>query len=446
VVVLRGGVIVTEMMVEVMVEEDVLLPLRGQTVVVVGMGYVGLPTALSLVSKGARVMGLDASAARLRNIHHGSVDLSARDMERLRQYRSGAQLDLSEDPEVLSDADYVVICVPTPVDDYQAPDLAALQGACDSVVERAKAGQTIILTSTTYVGCTRKMLVEPLAARGLVAGQDISVVFSPERINPGVADHMPELTPRVVGGTTANCLLAGQEFLSHISSTVHVVTSLETAEMTKLMENTFRAVNIALANEFSDVANELGVDIVEAVDAAATKPYGFMAFYPGAGVGGHCIPCDPHYLLWQLRGRRVIAPVIQSAMEAISVRPRRVVERARMVLGESGRTLANARVLVVGVTYKPGVADVRESPALEIIDGLMHLGAKVSYVDPFVPALDTPLGGRLLSQTNADQFAKIWDLVIVHTVHPGQDYGWLENSFAVLDTTYRLDFPNRHVL
>ena len=211
--------------------------------------------------------------------------------------------------------------------------------------------------------------------------------------------------------------------------------------MTKLLENTFRAVNIALANEFADAARELRVDVVEVIRAAATKPYGFMPFWPGAGVGGHCIPCDPHYLLWQLRARRLNAPLIETAMKGIVMRPRQVAALAREMLGESGRRTVGAKLLVLGVTYKPGVADLRESPALEIIDELSASGAEVAYSDPYVDILETPGAGHVKRIENPDP--REWDLILVHTRHPAEDYSWLDNHPAVLDMTFRRGQPTR---
>lgn len=260
--------------------------------------------------------------------------------------------------------------MPTPVDRHLVPDLGALSAACASVVEHAVPGQLLMLTSTTYVGTTRDLLVEPLTARGFVVGEDIFVAFSPERIDPGNARHTQDTTPRVVGGTGRETTDRAAAVLARTAPSVHVLPSPEAAEMTKLWENTFRAVNIALANEFAENCRTLGIDPIPVIEAAATKPYGFMPFYPGPGVGGHCIPCDPHYLLWQLRAERTASPVIEAAMTAIAGRPGMVVRRVRELLGERGLATVGARVLVVGIAYKPGVADLRESPALEIIEEL----------------------------------------------------------------------------
>jgi UDP-N-acetyl-D-glucosamine dehydrogenase len=405
-------------------------PLKGRTVAVVGMGYVGLPTALSLADNGAdEVIGFDVSEGRLADIKADRVDLLPRDHMRLQLHLGRDSLTLTTEPQVLTEVDAILICVPTPIDAHHSPDLRAVRDACAVVVDHARAGQTIMLTSTTYVGCTRALLVLPLIERGLAPGKDVFIAFAPERIDPGVANHCPEATPRVVGGVTSECARQAESVLRHTAASLHRVSSPEAAEMTKVLENTYRAVNIALINEFAGAAAELGVDVIEVIEAAATKPYGFTAFYPGPGVGGHCIPCDPHYLLWQLRARRVNMPVISTAMTAIALRPREVVAQARTMLAENGTPTKEARVLVVGVAYKPGVADVRESPALEIIEELLNAEALVSFTDPMVERLSFP-DGTLTSCAAPER--GMWDLVIL--IHPD---GGHYNGSPVLDTTYR---------
>jgi nucleotide sugar dehydrogenase len=270
----------------------------------------------------------------------------------------------------------------------------------------------------------------------MVPGSDIHVAFSPERIDPANTQFPVELTPRVVGGVTERCTAAALLVLQQTAPSVHVVSSPEAAEMTKLHENTFRAVNIAYVNEMADVCARLGLDVNEVVTAASTKPYGFMPFMPGPGVGGHCIPCDPHYLLWQLKADRAEAPVVDAAMRAIAARPGRVVQKAQQLLAEAGSAVRGARILVLGAAYKPGVADVRESPALEIMDLLRRAGADVSFTDPYVESVTldgTDLRATLLPEQ------KTWDLVLVHTLHPGVDLKWLGDVPLILDATYRLD-------
>ncbi|MER5371698.1 nucleotide sugar dehydrogenase [Streptomyces sp. NPDC002553] len=404
-------------------------------VAVVGLGYVGLPTALALLEAGNDVIGVDVSERRLAAVRSGEVDLLPSDHERLARLRDTGRLTLTSDPAAVSAARTVLICVPTPVDQHLVPDLDAMAGACADVVRHAVAGQLLMLTSTTYVGTTRELLVEPLAARGLLVDTDVFVAFSPERIDPGNAHHAQDATPRVVGGAGPRSTELATAVLARTAPSVHAVPSAEEAEMTKLWENTFRAVNIALANEFAENCRGLGLEPIRIIDAAATKPYGFMPFYPGPGVGGHCIPCDPHYLLWQLRARRIVSPLIDAAMSAIASRPRKVVQRIRELLGDAGRSVSGAKVLVLGVAYKAGVADLRESPALGILEELTEAGAKIAFHDELIPSVR--IGAHTLQSTPAPE-QEAWDLVLVHTVQPGTDVAWLETQPLVLDATYRL--------
>lgn len=405
-------------------------------VAIVGLGYVGLPTALAINASGRRVLGLDVSEARLEVIRSQQADLLDSDRMRLDNALQDPTFMISTDLALLAQAAAVVVCVPTPVDPYLVPDLGILRAACASVVKFAVPGQLLMLTSTTYVGSTRDLLALPLAARGLEAGRDLFVAFSPERINPGVDAFSHEDVPRVVGGVTPQCGEAAADLLGSSTKLVHIVPSADVAEMTKLVENTFRAVNIALANEFADICHGLGMEVMDVIDAAATKPYGFMPFTPGPGVGGHCIPCDPHYLLWQLRKARVTAPVIEHAMAGIAGRPHQVVEKARRILSDRNHGISGARVLVLGVAYKPDVEDLRESPALEIIAAMVADGAEVAYSDPWCPTAPDGRGGQLESLVHPATWDA--DLVILHTRHSAMNLEWLADATAVLDTTYRL--------
>ncbi len=403
---------------------------------IVGLGYVGLPTGLAATAVGLDVIGIDTSAARIDRIRSGDVDLLDRDLSRLDTATFTGKLILTRDPRELARADAVLICVPTPVHADHQPDLRALRAACETVVRHARAGQTLILTSTSYVGTTADLIVTPLTERGLRVGVDIHVAFSPERIDPGNTTHAQEDTPRVVGGATPACADRAACVLRHLTACVHRVSSMEAAELTKLYENTFRAVNIAFAYEMSDAAAHYGLDPIEVTRAAATKPFGFMAFYPGPGVGGHCIPCDPHYLLDPLRASGCQTPLIAGAMGAIADRPARVVKRACKLLGEP----AGKRVLVAGVAYKPGVQDVRESPALEILGALERAGCEVAYHDPFVPELT--LHGRTL-HARQQVCGGDWDLIVVVTLHAGHEYDFLDDCALVLDGTYRASTSRR---
>jgi UDP-N-acetyl-D-glucosamine dehydrogenase len=405
-------------------EQPVLPATSDLTVAVLGLGYVGLPTTLALREAGFPVIGVDISERRLDAIRAGDVDMLDRDRPRLDAALGSHHLHLTTDAAALEAADAVIIAVPTPVDENLVPDLRAVRAACASAVAHARAGQVLILTSTTYVGTTRELLVEPLAERGFNVGEDIHVAFAPERINPGDALWEQAAVPRVLGGVTAACTAAASRVLAPTASDLYRVSSAEAAEFTKLQENTFRAVNLAFANEMAAAAGHYGVDPVEVVGAAATKPYGYLAHYPGPGVGGHCIPVDPYYLLTPLREARVSTPVTEQAMAAVAGRPAQVADRAVELAGSS------ARILLVGAAYKPGVADHRESPALQIAARLAERGAAVSYHDPLVPSV-----GNLESVTAPR--AEDYDLVIVAVVHPGHSYEFLADADHVLDATYR---------
>lgn len=415
------------------------------TIAVVGLGYVGLPTALALHAAGAPVIGIDVSERRLLAIRSSDVDLPTTDVLRLEGALGDGRLRLSSIPAAVAAADAVIVCVPTPVDEQRRPHPAALRAACANVVAHARAGQTIVLTSTTYVGSTRELLVEPLAERGLRAGEDVFVAFAPERILPGDPTVQQRAVPRVVGGATARCTARTRELLAPTADRIHTVSSLEAAELTKLYENTFRAVNLAFANEMAGVSAHLGIDPVEVVDAAATKPYGFLAHYPGPGVGGHCIPVDPYYLLEPLRGDGVAAPIAEQAMAAIEARPGAVAERALSLLRGRGIAWDEATALVVGMAYKPGVADARESPGLAIAERLHGAGVDVAYHDPRVA--EVRLAGERVLRSVPQPTPAPFDLVVVTALHDGAERAWLDDCEHVLDATYRVPLGrNRHLV
>lgn len=418
-------------------------------VAIVGMGYVGLPTALAFTAAGVRVLGVDVNPARIAVVQSGQADLVSSDRLRLAEANamgSGEGWYLTTDASMLDRARAVIVCVPTPIDEHAVPDLRPLRGACERIVSSARPGQVLVLTSTSYPGSTRDFLVTPLAERGLRAGIDVHVAFSPERINPADETFTHEVVPRVVGGSTPRCAEEAARVLHGYVATTHLVPSLEAAEMTKLLENTFRAVNIAFINEFAEICRSIDVPVGDVLDAAATKPFGFMPFRPGPGVGGHCIPCDPHYLLWQLRADRTHAPLIEQAMNGLSARPGRVVDRVRAMLAEQGIPPTRARVLVVGVAYKPNVADVRESTAIEIIGQLRHAGIGVDFVDPHVESL--PLAdGTVLRPVAADSdAAESAAVVLLHTRHDELDLCWLSRRPNVLDASYSLGADAAHTL
>ena len=414
-------------------------------VAIVGLGRVGLATAIGLYGRCERIIGVDISEERLEVIAARCAGLAGDDGELLDAALGDGTLELTSDTRAVTDADAVVICVPAHVDHSRVPDLAALHGACAGVVAAARPEQTIILSSTTYIGATRELLTEPLAARGLRAGTDVFVAFSAERIDSGGPGQRRWETPMVVGGATKACTKRAAHVLSHLSDIVYLLSSPDAAEAAKLYENIFGAVSLALANEFADACAALGLDPVEVTLAADAGPHGFRRALPGPGMGGRCNPCAAYYLLWQLGKHDRRSPLIEEAMHSIALRPGRVVDRAGEMLAAGGGDLAGAKVLVVGASHRPGAADVAESPAIPIIAGLVARGSAVSYYDPLVPVLRLPSGQevRTLRAPRGEDF----DIAIVHTLHPGAGYAWVADCPRVLDASYEFGAsPNRAVV
>jgi UDP-N-acetyl-D-glucosamine dehydrogenase len=415
----------------------------GQALVaVVGLSYAGLPSALALRRAGFRIVGIDTSSIRLNDIRSGRAELPGSRREDLPGQIGDEDFVLTDGIEAVHAADLVLISVPATVDRQGRANTETLLRTCVSVVAHARAGQTLVLTSSARVGSTRELLVKPLAERGLRAGEDVFVAYSPERIDPGVPEHEQLSTPRVVGAVTETCFAHASELLRHIAGQLHRVSSPEAAEMVKLYESTFRAVNIALAFEMADACQAQGVDPIEVTDAAATKPFGFMAHYPSAGVGGHGVGVDPHCLLAPLRERGRPATLAEEAVRTLAARPRRVAMRAHELLLRSGRQLRDVRVLVVGAAYKPGVGDCTNTPAAEIISLLAAEGAQVDFHDPLVPVLQ--VDGEAMHGIDPDPRRDAsgfgpedYELAILVSLHPGHDYGWLMRCPQVLDCTYR---------
>ena len=420
-------------------------------VAVVGLGSVGLPSALALRRAGFEIVGIDTSLARLNAIRGGRADLLGVRSEDLRGSLDDEGLIVSDEIETAAAAELVMICVPTAVDSHGRPNIEALARTCSALVEQARPGQTFVLTSTTYVGSTREMLVRPLAERGLCVGEDVFVAFSAERLAPGSGDREQQASTRVVGGVTEACYESAAQLLRPISQRLHRVSSPAAAEMVKLYESTFRAVNIALAFEMADACRAQALDPVEVTDAAATKGSGFMAHYPTAGVGGHGVGLDPHHLLAPLRERGCPATLSEEALRIVAERPYRVAMRAHELLLRSGRALREVRVLVVGASYKVGVSDCTNAPAIEIISRLQAEGAYVDFHDPLVPSL--MIDGEELYGVDPDPRRDAsgfgpedYELAILVGLQPGFDYGWLARCPQVLDCTYRERTGRRHFL
>ncbi|MGH7481057.1 MAG: nucleotide sugar dehydrogenase, partial [Longimicrobiales bacterium] len=360
---------------------------------VVGLGYVGLPLAVEIARAGFRVLGFDRNPDVVEGVRAGRSHIDDVDQATLSALVGEGLLTATSDEARLADCDVISICVPTPLSKLREPDVSYIVAATDAVARSLRPGQLIVLESTTYPGTTRELMLPALEASGLRAGEDFCLCFSPERVDPGNPVYHTRNTPKVIGGLSERCLEVGTAFYGAFIDTVVPVSTLEAAELTKLLENTFRAVNIAMVNEMAQVADRLNVDIWEVIDAAATKPFGYMRFMPGPGIGGHCIPLDPHYLVWKMKSLHFRTRMIEQASEINSEMPLYVVGRIQQGLNARRLAVNGSRVLIVGVAYKKDVDDVRESPALEIIEGLTKLGADVVFHDPYVPEL------RLLERT-----------------------------------------------
>ncbi|MFN2134353.1 MAG: nucleotide sugar dehydrogenase, partial [Candidatus Promineifilaceae bacterium] len=357
-------------------------------IAIIGLGYVGLPLAVAFAETGFTVIGIDVSAAKVESINQGKSYVediaSGALMPLVTQGRLRASTDFAE----LADAGAIIICVPTPLRKTKDPDISYIVAATEEIARYGSSGKLIVLESTTYPGTTEEIILPRLARYGDEVGRDFFLAFSPERIDPGRSDYLVANTPKVVGGSTPNCLEIAVKLYGCIVQQPVPVSSTASAEMVKLLENTFRAVNIGLVNEVALMCNKLGLDVWEVVEAAATKPYGYMPFYPGPGLGGHCIPIDPHYLSWKLRTLNYTARFIELAAEVNSHMPDYVVNKVGEALNDHFKSVNGSSILVLGVAYKPNVSDTRESPALDVIHLLQQRGATVCYHDPLVSQLD----------------------------------------------------------
>jgi UDP-N-acetyl-D-glucosamine dehydrogenase len=394
---------------------------RSAQVAILGMGYVGLPLAVAFAEAGFRVIGLDIDGAKLAALERGESYVEDITSERLRPLIGRTLFTSTDFDRTLASADAAIVCVPTPLNKTRDPDIRALTAAGEAIARSLHPGMLVSLESTTYPGTTDELLRPMLEARGLRAGQDFFLVFSPERIDPGRKDFVVETTPKIVGGVTPACRDAGVALYRQAIRSVVPVSSSQAAEMSKLLENTFRAVNIALVNEIALMCDKLGIDVWEVIDAAATKPYGFMKFTPGPGVGGHCIPLDPHYLSWKLRTLNYNARFVQLADEINSGMPAYWVGRVQDALNGQKKAVCGSRVLVLGVAYKKDIDDVRESPALDIIELLRQKGALVRYHDPHVPIIRHD-EGDLHSEPDLAAALGAADCVIIVTDHSAYDW------------------------
>ncbi len=382
---------------------------------IIGLGYVGLPLVVAFAEAGEQVLAIDVDEAKVAAIEAGESYIEDIPSERLAAVRSSIRASTSVEP--LREADALLICVPTPLTPNREPDLGPLLAAGATAAEVLQPGQLVVLESTTFPGTTREQLVPLLEAGGLRVGEDFNVAFSPERVDPGRTDFTLRNTPKVLGGMTPECTERAAELYGLVCDHIVRVSTPEAAEMAKLLENIFRSVNIALVNELAILSERMGLDIWEVIDAAATKPYGFMRFEPGPGMGGHCLPVDPFYLTWRAREFHLSTEFIELAGKINQQMPVYCVERIERALNDVEKPVKGSRIGILGVSYKGGVGDIRESPALRIIEVLGQLGAVISYHDPFVPALPE-LG---LQSSPLEEVADA-DAVVLVTAHPGIDY------------------------
>jgi UDP-N-acetyl-D-glucosamine dehydrogenase len=383
---------------------------------IIGLGYVGLPLAVAFAENGDEVVGLDVDSRKVEALNAGTSYIE--DVPDSALAPLGERLRATSRYADLAVCDAVIICVPTPLTDSREPDLTYLIDSAEQLAGVVQAGQLVVLESTTYPGTTRERLQPILEESGLTVGSDLFLAFSPERIDPGRTDYTVKTTPKLVGGITPACTEKARDLYARICDTVVVLSAPEAAELSKLLENIFRSVNIALVNELAQLCDRLGIDVWEVVDAASTKPFGFMRFEPGPGMGGHCLPVDPFYLAYKARQHDFYPEFIELAGKMNQAQPWFCVERIERALNDAGKPVNGSKILILGVSYKGGIGDVRESPALKIIDRLQALGGDVSYHDPFVPELRS----RGLSSVEVDGALEGSDVAAIVTGHPGFDY------------------------
>ena len=388
-------------------------------VMVIGAGYVGLPFAVESAQAGFETVAFDISEEKVSEINAGRSYIGDISSEVLAPLVEAGTLRAASDPVVLGSADAVVICVPTPLNKTKDPDVSLIMSAADALLPHLHRDQLIVLESTVYPGFTREMLVPHMERTGYRVGRDVFLAFSPERVDPGNPVYQTKNTPKVVGGMTEARTKLTIALYSHFIDTVVPVSTCDAAEMVKLLENTFRAVNIGLVNEVALMCNKLDLDTWEVIDAAATKPFGFMPFYPGPGLGGHCIPVDPHYLSWKLKTLKYNARFIELAGEINSAMPEVTVQLVADSLNEHVKPVKGSKVLVLGVAYKKDINDVRESPALDVIELLLKRGAQVSYHDPYVPTLHA--GASEMTSVPLSDLAS-YDCVVIITNHSNFNY------------------------
>lgn len=402
---------------------------------VVGLGYVGLPLAVEMVKQGFTVIGIDVDPAKIEQIYHGDSYISDISSEELQACVASGRFKPTTDYSMIAVIDALSICVPTPLSENQDPDTSYITSVVDQIKLHMKKGLLITLESTTYPGTTEELIQEKIEALGYRVGEDFFLCFSPERVDPSNTRFNTFNTPKVIGGTTEACLTLGTALYSKYVENVVPVTSPKVAEMSKLLENTFRSVNIAFINEMAMMCDRMGIDIWEVIDAAATKPFGFMPFYPGPGIGGHCIPLDPMYLSWKAKGFRFYSKFIELAQSTNDNMPYYVINKTSTILNEYAKSIKKSNILVLGMAYKPDISDLRESPALEVYELYKESGANVEYYDPHAVSFRDKNGETVHSVAYDLAKFKTYDCIVLTTNHSGLDYGEIAAmGVPILDT------------
>ena len=408
---------------------------RSARVGVIGLGYVGLPLAVEYAHAGFRATGFEVDARKAESINKGISYILDVPSEQVAELIKSEKLQATTDFTALADQDIIIICVPTPLRKTKEPDVSYILAAAEKIQATLRPGQLVILESTTYPGTTDEVLRPMFDEKGFELDKDYFLAFSPERVDPGNPQFQTKNIPKVVGGVTEDSADVAAAAYASVVNNVHRVASARAAEMAKLLENTFRAVNIGLVNELSQLCYTLGIDTWEVIEAAATKPFGFMAFYPGPGIGGHCIPLDPHYLSWKARMHGFEARFISLAEEVNSTMPQHVVELAQSGLNKHRKAVNGSNVLVLGVAYKRDIDDMRESPALAIIEKLQKLGAEVTFHDPHVNEVILEDGHRMTGIPLTEETVAAADCVVIVTDHRAVDYRWVaERAKLLVDT------------
>jgi UDP-N-acetyl-D-glucosamine dehydrogenase len=406
---------------------------RTARVGIVGLGYVGLPLAVEFATAGFSVTGIDALESKVARINAGDSYVQDVDSEEVSGLVEAEKLRATTDFSVVAELDTLNICVPTPLRKTKDPDMSFIVAACQEIAKYFHPGSLVILESTTYPGTTEELVLPILCGSGLQAGRDFFLCFSPERVDPGNPDYQTRNIPKVVGGLTPACTRMGTLFYSQALETVIPVSSTQVAEMVKLLENTFRMINIGLVNEMAMMCTRMGIDIWEVIDAAATKPFGFMPFYPGPGLGGHCIPIDPFYLSWKSKQAGMEARFIELAGYINGQMPHFVVDKIQNALNDQSKAVKGSKIHILGVAYKKDIEDVRESPALDIMHLLRRRGADVTFSDPYVPSIR--IEGEIYFSSNLHSSLHDADCVVIITNHSGVDYAAVVNEARLIVDT-----------